>query len=478
MTATRLYPIFARLDGCAVLVVGGGKVAARKCRALLDAGAKVTVGSPRLDETLSNWLAEGAIRHVAGTFTENWLDDAWLVVAATDDDVVNRRVSVAATARRMFVNVVDNAQLSTFQVPAVVERAPLQIAISSAGAAPMLARRLRERLEVLLDHSLGPLAMLLERARARIRARLPEPAARRAFYSRAIDGPVADLLRSGRAAQAEEALDRLLVETGHTATGKVVLVGAGPGDPGLLTLQALRALNQADVILHDRLVSAEILALARRDAERIEVGKQAGRHCVSQDRIHALLLEHARAGRRVVRLKGGDPFIFGRGGEEMEFLQAHGVRHEVIPGITAALACAAYAGIPLTHRDHAQSVRFLTAHTRESLDLPDWRSLAAERQTLAIYMGVAQLDTLCNRLIAAGSAPATPVAIVENGTRQSQRVIVTTLGNLRLSATRHAVQSPALVIVGEVAALAARLSWFGAPPIVDSPREPATRAAA
>jgi uroporphyrin-III C-methyltransferase/precorrin-2 dehydrogenase/sirohydrochlorin ferrochelatase len=245
----------------------------------------------------------------------------------------------------------------------------------------------------------------------------------------------------------------------------VVLVGAGPGDPGLLTLRALRALNEADVILHDRLVSAEVLELARRDAERIEVGKQAGNHHTTQDGIHALLLQHARAGRRVVRLKGGDPFVFGRGGEELEFLRAHGVPYEVVPGITAAVACAAHAGVPLTHRDHAQSVRFVTAHCQSSHDTLDWAALAQERQTLAVYMGVAELGVLQAQLIGHGRAPSTPFALVENGSRAEQRVITGCLANLAERATFHAVRSPALLILGEVAALAPSLAWFGAPPL-------------
>jgi len=330
---------------------------------------------------------------------------------------------------------------------------------------PMLARLVRERLESLLDHSLGPLASLAARLRKRIRRRHPDLAARRRFYEQLFNGPVAALLRSGQPAQAAEAAELALRAAPVAAGGSVVLVGAGPGDPGLLTLRGLRALNEADVILHDRLVSAEVLELARRDAERIEVGKQAGNHHATQDEIHALLLEHARAGRRVVRLKGGDPFVFGRGGEELEFLREHGIPYEVVPGITAALACAAHAGVPLTHRDHAQSVRFVTAHCRDSLDTLDWRALAQERQTLAVYMGVAGLDQLRERLLAHGRAAGTPFALVENGTRTNQRVVTGTLANLPERAAAHAVRSPALLILGEVAALANDLAWFGAAPL-------------
>ena len=463
----KLYPLFADIAGRDVLVVGGGAVAERKCRALLGCGARVTVGAPALTSNLARWAMRQRVRHLAGDFEAGWLDGAWLVIAATGDGQVNRHIAAAARERRIFANVVDDAELSTFQVPAVIDRAPLQVAISSGGAAPMLARAVRERLETLLDHALGPLARLLESARGKIKAAFADLTSRRAFYRRAVDGDVARLVRAGRFAAADAALDREL-RGGGFPVGRVVLVGAGPGDPGLLTLRGLRALNEADVILHDRLVSREVLDLARRDAERIDVGKQAGNHRATQERIHALMLEHVRAGRCVVRLKGGDPFIFGRGGEELEYLHAHAVDYEVVPGVTAAVACAAYAGIPLTHRSHAQSVQFVTAHCRESLDALDWPALATPRQTLAVYMGVGELGSLQQRLIAAGRASSTPVAIVENGTRHEQRVVVTDIAALDEVAKRHQVQSPALLIVGEVAALADRLAWYGSTPILDT----------
>lgn len=462
-----LFPLFADLRGRTVLVVGGGTVARRKVAALLDAGARVVVGAPALTAELAALAQDGRIRHRPGRFEPAWLDDAWLAIAATDDADTNRAVAAAGDARRLWVNVVDDAELSTCQVPARIERGPLQIAISSGGGAPMLARHLREKLEAQLDESLGALADLLASSRTRIRDRLPDLQARRRFFDRLLAGPVPGLLRRGAHLAAERALDRALRADAQTpaSAGRVALVGAGPGDPGLLTLRALRLLNEADVILHDRLVSAEVLALARRDAELVEVGKQAGGHSVAQERIHALMLEHARAGKFVVRLKGGDGFVFGRGGEELEVLHAHGIAFEVVPGITAALACGAYAGIPLTHREHAQSVRFVTAHCRDSADTLDWANLAAERQTLAVYMGVGGLDTLRGKLVAHGRAASTPFAIVENGSRPEQRVITGTLTDLPETARRFEVQSPALLILGEVAALAHTLHWFGAAPL-------------
>lgn len=476
--STPLYPLFADLRGRTVLVVGGGTVARRKVEALLEAGARVVVGAPRLEPTLADWAARHRIAHRAGEFDPDWLADAWLAIAATDDAAANHAIADAAERRYVWVNVVDDVELSRFQVPARVERGPLQIAISSGGGAPMLARLVRERLEAQFDESYGALAQLLTRHRERIRARWPAHgehglAARRRGITRLLAGPLQSLLRKRQHIAAEHALEKILdADSAHEASspaetpiGSVVLVGAGPGDPGLLTLRALRVLNEADVIFHDRLVSPEVLQLARRDAERIEVGKQAGHHHATQERINALLIEHALAGRRVVRLKGGDPFVFGRGGEELEALRAHGIPFEVVPGITAAVACAAYAGVPLTHRDHAQSVRLVTAQCKTSLDTLDWPALAQERQTLAVYMGVAMLDTLQARLIAHGRDAATPFALIENGSHAGQRVVTGPLSQLAERARGHGVQSPAMLIIGEVAALAETLHWYGEAPL-------------
>jgi uroporphyrin-III C-methyltransferase/precorrin-2 dehydrogenase/sirohydrochlorin ferrochelatase len=458
----RYFPLFADLQGRRVLVVGGGAVAERKVRLLLEAGASVTLVAP----AATDWLRSTAgVEFHAEVFDPRHFDGVVLAIAATDDAQVNAAVAAAGRDRNVLVNVVDVSHLSSFIVPAIVDRSPLVIAISTGGVAPVLARLVRERLETLIDGSYGQLAGLLERWRGRIKARLPEVTPRRRFYEAVVRGNVADLVRSQDVAAAEIELARTLQAGEAPRRGSVVLVGAGPGDAGLLTLHALRALQEADVILHDRLVSDDVLNLARRDADRICVGKMARGHSVSQGRIHELLLEQAQLGRRVVRLKGGDPFIFGRGGEELEFLRAHGIPFEVVPGITAAAACGAYAGIPLTHREHAQSVRFVTAHCGESIDTLDWAALAQERHTVALYMGVAGLDRIAERLIAHGRAAATPVAIVENGSRPGQRVILATLAELGEAGRASAVASPALVIVGEVASLAGALHWFGAAPV-------------
>lgn len=457
-----LYPLFADLTDRAVLVVGGGEVAERKVRALLKADARVSVGAPVLNTQLARWVAAERITHVPGSFAEDWLNDMWLVIAATNDNSINRRVAAAGERRRLLVNVVDDAQLCSFHVPAIVDRSPLTIAISSAGAAPVVARRVRERLEQLLEPSLGALVDLAGRHRDKIRQRHQHMTSRRRFYNGLLDGPVARLLRSEKPEQAEQVLlDQLAEPAATDVAGQVTLVGAGPGDPGLLTLKAQRALGEADVILHDRLVSDAIIDLARRDAERIDVGKRVGEdHEATQQRIGDLMCDHARAGRRVVRLKGGDPFIFGRGGEELELLRAHDIDYEVVPGITAAMACAAYAGVPLTRRDYAQSVHLTTIGRKDDLSTRDWAALARQHQTLAIYMAVAKLGELQRQLLAHGRDGATPFALVENGTRANQRVVTGTLQELPRLAQAQRVQAPALLILGEVAALAPRLAWF------------------
>jgi uroporphyrin-III C-methyltransferase/precorrin-2 dehydrogenase/sirohydrochlorin ferrochelatase len=457
-----LYPMFADLRERHVLVVGGGDVAARKTAMLLKAGARVTVAAPLLVPELREWAQQGRIAWRAGTYQPEWLDDVWLAIAATRSRTLNMRIAADSQARRRWVNVVDDPALSTFQVPALIDRSPLLVAISTGGTAPMLARRLRERIESLLDPAWGSLLRLAHRYRARIHARYADLAARRRFYDWLHDGPVHASLRAAQPDRAEQHIAAALSDSKDAQIpGSVVLVGAGPGDPGLLTLRALRALNEADVILHDALISEPILDLARRGAERIAVGKRGGAMHTPQATIHALLLKHARAGKRVVRLKGGDPFVFGRGGEELTFLREHGIAYEVVPGITAALACAAYSGVPLTHRDHAQSVRLVTAHCQHSLNTLDWSDLARERQTLAIYMGVGELDELTRQLLAHGRGAETPFALVENGSLPQQRTLTGTLHALPMLAAQHAIRAPALLILGEVAAQADASHWYG-----------------
>lgn len=468
-------PLFVDLREQPCLVVGGGTVAARKVDALLTVGARVTVVAPALAAPLAALAAAGRLEHHARDFTDADVDGCLLVVSATDDHAVNARVAAAARAAGRLVNVVDDTALSGAIFPSIVRRGQLTVAVSSGGAAPVLARLVRARIETMLSHSLGELTALAARWRSRVQAGLASLGARRRLWEQVLDptSPVLRALEAGDDDAAERAMARALANAadGQSAppSGSVALVGAGPGDPSLLTLRAVRALQEADVVLHDRLVSAAVLDLARRDAAREDVGKlTGGDHAAAQDAINARLVELARQGLRVVRLKGGDPFIFGRGAEELEALQAHGIPFAIVPGITAALGCAAYAGVPLTRRGVAQQVTFATAHCAKSIDRLDWPLLAQAQHTVVFYMGVAHAALIEARLRDGGRAGATPVAIVEQGTSAQQRVLHTTLECLAQTVADARVRAPALIIVGEVAAAAACFPWFrahAAPPV-------------
>ncbi|WAG15819.1 siroheme synthase CysG [Aeromonas hydrophila] len=452
-------PIFCRLDNKPVLLVGGGEVAERKARLLLDAGAQLTVVAPELDPELAELAANGSIEWLAGEFASEQLAGKWLVVAATDRREVNALVYQSANQARIFANVVDDPKRSSFIMPSIIDRSPLMVAISSGGKAPVLARLLREKLEAMLPQHLGAVAAFAGSLRERVKARFASMGERRRFWERLLGADrLGQALARGDSASANQLADSLFADESHSS-GEVVLVGAGPGDPGLLTLHALRQMQQADVVVYDRLVSDEVMALVRRDAKQIFVGKLAGNHCVPQEGINQLLLEEAKKGQRVVRLKGGDPFIFGRGGEELETLVGTGIGFQVVPGITAASGCAAYAGIPLTHRDHAQSVRFVTAHGKGGAQDLDWPLLAKDKQTLVFYMGLSSCTTIREQLLAHGKAGDTPVALIERGTQPCQRVIRGTLDELPALAV--GVDSPALIMVGSVVTLADQLAWFG-----------------
>ncbi len=470
------FPLFAELRGRLVVVVGGGEVASRKIALLLRADANIRVIAPALCPDVAAWHQSGQVEHIAREFRAADVEDAWLVVAATNQAATNRAVSVASEANRIWCNVVDTPALCSFITPAIVDRSPLVIAISSGGAAPVLARLWRERLERQLHPTLGQLASMARHWRGRVKRAFHSLSARRRFWERFFDGRVASAIERGQrqdaARQAGAILQQQRRDEHRNPAGEAWLVGAGPGDPGLLTLRAQALLQRADIVLHDRLVSAEVLDLARRDARLISVGKPlAGTGDASrvQSDINTLLVKLVREGNRVCRLKGGDPFIFGRGGEEVSALVAAGLRFQIVPGVTAASACGAYAGIPLTHRDCAQSAVFITAHGKRNVDTLDWRSLARERQTLAFYMGVARYGQVAARLIAFGRSASTPVAIVENGSLPTQRVIVTTLEDLPTRTQVAQVAAPAMLYVGEVAAFAATQHWYGEPPSVIVP---------
>ncbi|MDB5987016.1 MAG: cysG, partial [Nevskia sp.] len=434
------------------------EVAARKVRLLLRALPQIEIVARELNAELAALAVNQQLRHIATEFEPAQLAGCRLVIAATDDRALNRVVAAAADAANVPVNVVDDPEPSSFITPAIIDRAPLQVAISTGGAAPVLARRLRERIEAMLPTQLGRLADFLHRQRARVAERFPT-GERRAIWETFLDGPGAESLLRGDEAAGEAELQRLL--DGGAASGQVFLVGAGPGDPDLLTFRALRLMQQADVVLYDRLLSPAILELVRRDAERIFVGKQRSQHAVPQDEINAELVRLARAGKRVLRLKGGDPFIFGRGGEEIETLAAAGIPFQVVPGITAASGCAAYAGIPLTHRDYAQACVFVTGHARADGQLAlNWPLLAQPGQTVVIYMGLGTLPQLCAEFIAHGLPQDWPAALIEEGTSSAQRVIAGTLADLPAKVEHAQVRGASLVIVGEVVRLREKLDWF------------------
>lgn len=463
-------PIFLDVVGKPVLVVGGGDVAARKARLLVKAGARAVVVTATAQgaegcEELEAMAARGKVELCRRPFTSADLGGCVLVFAATDQQDLEVEVAEAARAAGIPVNVVDNKQLCTFIIPAIVDRDPITVAISSAGTAPVLARSIRERIEAMLPPNLGRLARFAERFRAAVQANFQSGGARRRFWEGFFSGPVAASVLEGDEIRAGEQMLAAVNRPDRVdSQGMVFIVGAGPGNPDLLTLRALRLMQEADVIVYDRLVSAAILEYARRDSERIDVGKAKGVHAFDQNAINAILLREARAGRRVVRLKGGDPLIFGRGGEERDFLMREGIPVEIVPGITAATGCAAAAGIPLTHRDHAHAMTVVTGHGKDGDPDVDWAALARLRQTLVVYMGATVAGKIARRLMTHGMDPATPVAVIANGTRPEQAVHVGRLSQLGSLAASRLHGAPAVLVIGEVVCKAD--AWTAA----DAPR--------
>jgi len=450
-------PIFIDVKGRLCLVVGGGDVAQRKVSVLLEAGAAVKAVAPEFSGAFAGLHA---VECVTERFQPGHLDGAVLVIAATDDSAVNQEVSRQARARNIPVNVVDNPDLCTFIMPSILDRSPLLVAFSSGGASPVLARMLRGKLETMIPQGYGRLTAFCARLRDTVKARVANPAMRRIFWENVLEGAIAEKVLAGDETGAETMLTNLLENENTEQTGEVYLVGAGPGDPDLLTFRALRLMQKADVVVYDNLVSKPIVEMTRRDAARIFVGKKRADHTMPQEAINELLVRLAKQGKRVLRLKGGDPFIFGRGGEEIETLAGHGIPFQVVPGITAASGVSTYAGIPLTHRDHAQSCIFVTGHLKDGSMNLDWDALARPKQTVVVYMGLHGLDTLCAKLVEHGLPGSTPVAIVQQGTTQNQRVITGTLVTLPGIAQVEKPQAPTLIIVGGVVTLREKLAWF------------------
>jgi uroporphyrin-III C-methyltransferase/precorrin-2 dehydrogenase/sirohydrochlorin ferrochelatase len=457
------FPLFIDLKNKNCLVVGAGEVAARKIELLGKAGANITVIAPAISASVSSLASHNAsINIIEKDFAATDITQQHLIISATNQADINALVAQIADSKNIPVNVVDNPSLCSFIVPAIIDRSPVIAAVSSGGASPVLARLLRTKLESLIPPAFGRLAQLAEKYRTAVKANINPPAQRRIFWEKVLQGSIAELFFSGKEAEAEAQLQAAIKNTAKTidTTGEVYLVGAGPGDPDLLTFRALRLMQQADVVVYDRLVSAEILDLARRDAEKIYVGKQRNNHSLAQESINELLARLAKAGKRVVRLKGGDPFIFGRGGEEIETLVQENVNFQVVPGITAASGCATYAGIPLTHRDYAQSCTFITGHLKDGSINLNWQQLVAPNQTIVIYMGLVGLDKICQSMIKYGASPELPIALIQQGTSQSQRVIIGTLTNMAEKVKHKDIQPPTLIIIGSVVSLHDSLKWF------------------
>jgi uroporphyrin-III C-methyltransferase / precorrin-2 dehydrogenase / sirohydrochlorin ferrochelatase len=456
-----IFPISLKLQQQPCLIVGGGHIAYRKAVLLAKAGAMVNVIAPVIDANLLEIVEQSQGQYTQALFSsEIVLRQYRLVIAATDDAEVNRQVFEACEAENVLVNSVDDPPHCRFMVPAIIDRSPLVVSIATNGTSPVLSRQIRTQLEASIPHGMGALAEFSGQWRSAVKAKIINPDERRIFWEDLYASPLKEQVFNGNLAEADRLIEQALIEW-TKPKGEVYLVGAGPGDPELLTLKALRLMQQADVVIYDRLVSAPIMELCRRDAEKIYVGKARSNHAVPQEGINALLVEYAQKGKRVCRLKGGDPFIFGRGGEEIEELFAAGIAFQVVPGITAASGCSAYAGIPLTHRDYAQSVRFLTGHLKEgSPELP-WQELVYENQTLVLYMGLVGLEKICQRLIEHGQRPDMPVALVSKGTTPDQKVVVGTLADIASKVSDHQIQAPTLTIIGDVVRLREQLQWQG-----------------
>ncbi|AVH50437.1 MULTISPECIES: siroheme synthase CysG [Acinetobacter] len=454
-----IFPISLKLQQQPCLIVGGGHIAYRKAVLLAKAGAKVDVLAPEIDVNLLQLVQQSQGQYVQDVFSPSTaLRHYRLVIAATDNNLVNQQVFAACEAENVLVNSVDDPPHCRFMVPAIIDRSPLVISVASNGTSPVLSRQIRTQLESTIPHGMGKLAEFSGQWRAAVKQKIVNPDERRIFWEELYASPLKEQVFNDNLDAANQSIQQALAEW-QTPKGEVYLVGAGPGDPELLTLKALRLMQQADVVIYDRLVSAPILELCRRDAEKVYVGKARSNHAVPQEGINALLVKYAQAGKRVCRLKGGDPFIFGRGGEEIQELYEAGVSFQVVPGITAASGCSAYAGIPLTHRDYAQSVRFLTGHLKEgSPELP-WSELVYEQQTLVLYMGLVGLESICEKLIAHGQRADMPVALISKGTTPEQKVVVGTLADIASKVAQHHIQAPTLTIIGEVVNLREQLKW-------------------
>ena len=455
-------PIFINVRQNPCLVIGGGDIALRKINLLIKAQAQVDCLSPLFCEGITNLSQNGDVNLIQKRFESDDIKDYAIIIASTDDSSVNALISKSAKKARIPVNVVDSPELSSFIMPSIVDRSPVIIAVSSAGRAPVLARIIRAKLETVIPSAYGVLAEIAGEYRQKVKDRFSKIKDRRAFWESIFSGVIAEKVFSGRINEAKDDIDKQLKQASQMELGEVYLVGAGPGDPDLLTFKALRLIQQADVVLYDRLVSKGVMELVRRDSELIYVGKKGGsQESTRQIDINDQLVELAKSGKRVCRLKGGDPFIFGRGGEEIESLSEHGIPFQVVPGITAASGCSSYAGIPLTHRDYSQSCRFVTAHLKNGTTNLPWDEFVIDQQTIVFYMALSGANYICQKLMEHGMDKDMPIAIIEKGTMPEQKVYISSLTKLPDLLATEDIHAPTLMIVGEVVKLNEKLNWYG-----------------
>ncbi len=457
-------PINIKLKNKAVWVLGAGEVATRKISTLLKVKAEIHCCALEFSDEIKNWEQQGLLqthsKHLEQIDINLLPIKPQLIVSATSDALVSRSAYDFAEQHGILLNTVDQPDLCNYLTPAIVDRSPLLIAISTEGSSPVLARLLKQKIEKLLPFGLQKIVQQAKALRPLIKKKIKNAQARRAFWEQYFDHDNQLVIDETQFEENSMQSVNQLIQNNQVTQGKVYLVGAGPGNPELLTIKALQVMQKADVVLHDQLIPQAIIDLVRKDARLIDVGKSAGNHKTKQEHINQLLVEWAEKGLRVCRLKGGDPFVFGRGGEEIQTLSEYGIDFEIVPGITAAIGCAAYSGIPLTHRDHAQSVTFLTGHCQSSQDTIDWQFYAKDKQTLVVYMGLIKSPILQKKLITHGKNPSEPIAIIENGTAENQRVITGILSNLSELIDQHHVKSPALLVIGEVAQYAEQFKWY------------------
>ncbi|MDA7841712.1 siroheme synthase CysG [Gammaproteobacteria bacterium] len=460
----KYFPFFMELSKQSILLIGGGEVAERKLDLLLKANASVTIVSPEFTSYIEELFVNKNINPIKDYYDIKYLTSASFafVIAATNNESLNEQIAKDANDNKILVNVVDKPKICDFIFPSILERGPITVAVSTGGASPVLARMLRTKLETMIPGAYGRLAKIVSENRISVRKKLVNSKSNGIFWEQMLNGKFLELVLNG---QDEEAVKFLNIEIDNfdeqkKGEGEVYLVGAGPGDPDLLTFRALRLMQQADVALYDRLVHPSIIDLIRRDAEKIYVGKQRDNHTVRQEEINELLVKYAKEGKRVLRLKGGDPFIFGRGGEEIDSLVDNNISFQVVPGITSASGCSAYSGIPLTHRDHAQSCIFVTGHLKKGkLDL-NWEKLIQPNQTIVFYMGLVSIDIICSQLIKFGLDPKTPCALVEQGTTRNQKVYASTIDEMNNLVKKEKPSAPTIFIIGHVVTLREKLNWY------------------